>query len=155
MLQSMIGKIGIFMICAQTILYFRPKEVYGKYLRLLFSVMILIQIVQPFTNFFLGGNGIDLQGSMQQFQRSLDESMEQAVEKAVSSEEKLQQMSLEEVQERLEEAEEVEKASENENGDENGNGEGNGVTLEESEKVEIAPITTIEEIRLDGEEADE
>ena len=56
-------------------------------------------------------------------------------------------MSLEEVQERLEEAEEAEKVL--------GNGEGNGVIPEESRKVEIAPITTIEEIRVVGEEADE
>lgn len=136
MLQSMIGKIGIFMICAQTILYFRPKEVYGKYLRLLFSVMLLIQIVQPFTNFFLGGNGIDLQRSMEQFQESMEEHMEQAAEKAADSEERLQQMSLRKLQGRLEEAENAEEA------------EGNM-------GIEIAPIDTIEEIRLEGEEADE
>lgn len=101
-MQSFIGQIGIFMICAQAILHFRPKESYGKYLRLLFSVMILIQIFQPVSSLFFGGSGVELQRSVQQFQEHLDESMEQAVKNAAASEEYLEQMSLEELQKRQE-----------------------------------------------------
>lgn len=100
-MRSMIEQIGIFMICAQTIMHFRPKEVYGKYLRLLFSVMILVQILQPFSNLFFGGSGIEMQKSIQQFQSKLDESMAEAARRAAFSEEQLQRMSLEEVQERI------------------------------------------------------
>jgi len=97
-MQSFIGEIGIFMICAQTILHFRPKESYGKYLRLLFSVMILIQIFQPVSELFFGGSGLELQKSINQFQERLDESMEQATKAAAGTELRLQQMSMEELQ---------------------------------------------------------
>lgn len=86
MLQSVIGQIGIFMICAQAILQFRPKEAYGKYLRLLFSAMILIQIVQPISGLFFGGSSAELKRSMQQFQTSLESSMEEAVTRSAEAE---------------------------------------------------------------------
>ena len=41
---------GIFMVCAQTIVYFRPKVVYEKYLKLLLSMMILVQLIAPLTS---------------------------------------------------------------------------------------------------------
>ena len=130
-MQAFIGQIGIFMICAQAILHFRPKESYGKYLRLLFSAMILVQIFHPISGLFLGGSSVELQRSVQQFQERLDKSMEEAVEKAAVSEERLQQMSLEEVQKRQEKAV---------------NSGGEGV---EEKIIEIEPI---EEIRITGEE---
>lgn len=99
-MQSFIGEIGIFMICAQAILHFRPKESYGKYLRLLFSVMILIQIFQPVSELFLGESDVELQISIRQFQEHLDESMEQAAKAAAGTELRLQQMSMEELQKR-------------------------------------------------------
>lgn len=40
----MICQMGIFMICAQAIVHFRPKASYEKYLRMLVSSMILVQI---------------------------------------------------------------------------------------------------------------
>lgn len=101
-MQSFIGEIGIFMICAQAILHFRPKESYGKYLRLLFSVMMLIQIFQPVSELFFGGSGAELQKSIRQFQEHLDESMEQATKAAAGTEMRLQQMSMEELQKRRE-----------------------------------------------------
>ena len=96
-MQSFIGEIGIFMICAQAILHFRPKESYGKYLRLLFSVMILIQIFQPVSELLFGGSGVELQKSIEQFQERLDESMEQATEVAAGTEQRLEKMSMEEL----------------------------------------------------------
>ena len=39
--------IGIFMICAQVLIHFRPDGSYEKYLKLLVSIMILIQLVSP------------------------------------------------------------------------------------------------------------
>ena len=102
MFRTIIGEIGIFMICAQAIMHFRPKEVYGKYLRLLFSVMILVMILQPFLALFYGNGELDLAGSVQEFQKNMEQDMEEAVKKAASSQEQLEEISLEMVQERME-----------------------------------------------------
>lgn len=40
-----ICRIGIFMICSQAIVHFRPKASYEKYLKMLISAMILMQII--------------------------------------------------------------------------------------------------------------
>lgn len=108
-MQSIIGHIGIFMICAQAIMHFRPKEIYGKYLRLLFGVMVLIQILQPFLSFFFGGTGMDISQSVQEFQSIVDKSMEEAIHRAAASEEQLERMSFEEMKSRVEaqEAEDI------------------------------------------------
>ncbi len=42
-----IGKIGVFLICTQVLVHFRPRESYEKYLRLLASTMILLQFLVP------------------------------------------------------------------------------------------------------------
>ena len=42
-----IGQIAIFMICARTLLHFRAKESYEKYLKLLVSLMLLVLLVEP------------------------------------------------------------------------------------------------------------
>lgn len=40
------------MICAQMLIHFRPGGSYVKYLRLLVSIMILVQLLEPFGNLF-------------------------------------------------------------------------------------------------------
>ena len=94
-MQKVIGQIGIFMICAQAVMHFRPKEAYGKYLRLLFSIMILVQLLQPFTMFFFGESKLDLQRSTKQFQEMLDETMKTAADRAAATEEKIDEMGQE------------------------------------------------------------
>ena len=47
-----IKSIGIFLICTQILLHFRPGGTYVKYLRLLVSIMILVQFLEPFGNLF-------------------------------------------------------------------------------------------------------
>ena len=49
-----ICRMGIFMICAQAVVHFRPKESYEKYLKLLVSVIVLIQVFLPIGSFLLG-----------------------------------------------------------------------------------------------------
>ena len=56
-LYRVIGQAGIFLICAQTVVHFRPKESYDKYLKLLLSVMLLLQLLQPVLTMFGGGDG--------------------------------------------------------------------------------------------------
>ena len=53
-LYRVIGQAGIFLICAQTVVHFRPKESYDKYLKLLLSVMLLLQLLQPVLTMFGG-----------------------------------------------------------------------------------------------------
>ena len=42
-----IKSIGVFLICAQSLIYFRGGGSYGKYLRLLVSIMLLVQLMEP------------------------------------------------------------------------------------------------------------
>ena len=51
-----ICQVGIFMICSQAIIHFRPNRSYEKYLKLLVSVMILIQLLHPVVS-LIGGAG--------------------------------------------------------------------------------------------------
>ncbi len=42
-----IKSMGIFLVCAQALIYFKPKGAYEKYLRLLVSVMLLVLLIEP------------------------------------------------------------------------------------------------------------
>lgn len=100
-----ICRMGIFMICAQAILHFRPQEAYEKYLKLLVSVMVLIQLFMPLGSFLLGGGGQEAADLLEQFKQELEQGMETARESAEEADEMLQQMTLEEVRRRMEEQE--------------------------------------------------
>lgn len=96
-----ICRTGIFMICAQTIVHFRPNESYEKYLKLLVSVMVLIQLFLPVGAFLAGVSGAG--GSIEGFRESLEQSMEEARQQAAQTEAMLEQMTLEEVRRHIEE----------------------------------------------------
>lgn len=49
-----LGKLAVFMICAQMIVLFRPRESYEKYLRLLMSALILLQFLTPVKRILTG-----------------------------------------------------------------------------------------------------
>ncbi|MGN1146934.1 MAG: hypothetical protein ACI4TB_00840, partial [Lachnospiraceae bacterium] len=55
-LLQVVRQVGIFMICAQMIMHFKPAESYGKYIRLLTSIMVLVQLIVPVMEIF-GGKG--------------------------------------------------------------------------------------------------
>ena len=96
-----ICRTGIFMICAQTITHFRPNESYEKYLKLLVSVMVLIQLFLPVGAFLAGVSGTD--GSIDGFRESLEQSMEEARQQAAQTDAMLEQMTLEKVRRHIEE----------------------------------------------------
>ena len=50
----LIRRVGIFIVCAQTISHFRPKASYEKYFKFLISIMVLAQLLTPFLQ-MLGG----------------------------------------------------------------------------------------------------
>lgn len=47
-----VKKIGVFMIFAQVLIHFKPAIKYEKYLKLLISVMVLVQFLNPFIELF-------------------------------------------------------------------------------------------------------
>ncbi len=96
---------GIFMICAQAVVHFRPKESYEKYLKLLVSVIVLIQVFLPIGSFLLGEGRQNAAKALEQFGRELEQSLEDAAGDAAAADELLEQMTLEEVMRRLEEQE--------------------------------------------------
>lgn len=98
-----ICQIGIFMLCARTISHFRPREAYEKYFKLLLGIMVLVQVFLPFGRLFFGMDAALLQEGVAQFERKLEQSMEAAAKQALVVEKKMEQMSMLEVQQRLEE----------------------------------------------------
>lgn len=98
-----ICRTGIFMICAQAIVQFRPNESYEKYLKLLVSVMILIQLFLPIRNLLKGVDGADADALLNSFRQSLEQEMADARRQAEEADALLEQMTLEEVRRRMEE----------------------------------------------------
>ena len=99
-----ICRIGIFMICAQAIVHFRPEEAYEKYLKLLVGSMILIQLFLPVGRLLFWGEGQELALKSEEFMEELEAEMAAAEKNALETEALLEQMTLEEVRRRAEEA---------------------------------------------------
>ncbi len=132
-----ICRTGVFMICAQAIVHFRPKEAYEKYLKLIVSVMILLQLFQPFGGLFTGGEGADGRpGSMVQ---GLKKELEEAGEQAKEADRLLEEMTLEEVRRRMQEEQMRENLTEGleEEQTQNSENKEGGQTVREVESVQI------------------
>lgn len=98
-----ICRVGIFMICAQALIHFKPSEAYEKYLRLIVSVMVLIQLFLPVGSIFASRGRAGMARQLQEFRESLEEGQRFAQEQAAETDRILEQMTLEEVQRLLEE----------------------------------------------------
>ena len=88
-LYRVIGQAGIFLICAQTVVHFRPKESYDKYLKLLLSVMLLLQLLQPVLSMFGGGDGWNAEEQVTGFMQELQTVLTRASEQAEQSQEEI------------------------------------------------------------------
>lgn len=97
-----ICQVGIFMICAQAIIHFRPREVYEKYLKFLVSAMVLIQLFLPIGSLVWGKGGDGAAEGLEQFRRRMQVNMKEAEESAAAADAILEQMTLEEVRRRME-----------------------------------------------------
>lgn len=86
-LYRVVGQVGIFLICAQTIVHFRPREAYEKYLKLLLSVMLLTQLLQPVLTVFGGGADQNAQAQVEEFTEELQSVLTRASERAKQSQE--------------------------------------------------------------------
>lgn len=106
MLQDLfqaICRTGIFMICAQAIVHFRPQESYEKYLKLLVSTMILVQLFLPVGSFFLPGGRKETTRQLEAFMENMEEELRFSEEQAAETDRILERMTLEEVRKRMEE----------------------------------------------------
>lgn len=124
-----ICRIGIFMICARTIVHFRARETYEKYLKLLVGIMVLIQLFLPIGSMLLGSGGQKGAEALARLGRELEEGMKQAQEEAEAADALLEQMTLEEVKKRMEEQESGEAGSAEEMGQEEKR-EADGILIE-------------------------
>lgn len=53
-------RIGAFMIVAQTIVHFRPKNTYEKYLKMLINIIVLVMLVNLLSKVINGIEYIDI-----------------------------------------------------------------------------------------------
>ena len=132
-----ICQMGIFMLCAQSIIHFRPKASYEKYLKMLVSVMLLIQLFLPVGKLVFGSSADEFAERVKLFEQSLEVSMKQAEENAAGSQSRLEEMSLEEVRNRME-SQEAEKAQAEEKERD-----------QDAQNVVIEPIEPVEQIRIE------
>lgn len=135
-----ICRVGIFMICAQAIVHFRPNESYEKYLKLLMSIMVLIQLLVPIGSFFLKGGSVKTAEILEQFERELEEGMREAEKSAQEADRLLRQMTLEEVRR---------SAEESAGGENGGTGGGMGGESRAGDTGEDAVKEEREEIRIE------
>lgn len=100
-LLEVIKQVGIFMICAQMILHFKPSNSYNKYIKLLISIMVLVQLTLPIMELF-GGVGDDgFQSRVLFYDSFISESMEEVNVTSLNAETLLNEMTMEEVKTRI------------------------------------------------------
>lgn len=100
-LLEVIKQVGIFMICAQMILHFKPSDRYNKYIKLLISIMVLVQLAVPVMGIF-GGQGAE--GFLEKvnfYASSINEGLKEANITSANAEILLNEMTMEEVKTRL------------------------------------------------------
>ena len=96
-----VKQIGIFIICAQVIMHFKPSAKYEKYLKLLISVMVLVQVLIPLLNIISGKDDAHFWTKVEQIQSQIDKSMEQLEIENKISEESIINQTLEEIKSRI------------------------------------------------------
>ena len=96
-----VKQIGIFIICAQVIMHFKPSAKYEKYLKLLISVMVLVQVLIPLLNIISGKDDAHFWTKVEQIQSQIDKSMEQLEIENEISEESIINQTLEEIKSRI------------------------------------------------------
>lgn len=100
-LLDTIRRVGIFIICAQTLIHFRPNESYEKYMKLLVSVMVLVQLVLPIAAILQGKEARALEESVKQYEAEMQKNMEEISITSVMAEEKIETLTMEEIKTRL------------------------------------------------------
>lgn len=113
-LLSLIKQVSVFVICAQMILHFKPTAQYGKYIKLLIGLMVLVQIFVPLMSLFGKGGATAFSERMEYYQKIVADSMTEAGLEGVTTAERVEEMRLEEIKSILNNVE-LERVTENEN----------------------------------------
>ena len=98
---EVIKRVGIFMICAQMLLHFKASENYGKYIRLLMSMMVLIQLAVPLSGLLRGRTGENLAQGLTRYETLLTEQRGEINEACIQAEQLLEELTLEEIKTRI------------------------------------------------------
>ena len=98
---EVIKQVGIFMICAQMLLHFKASENYGKYIRLLMSMMVLIQLAVPLSGLLRGRTGENLAQGLTHYETLLTEQRGEINETCIQAEQLLEELTLEEIKTRI------------------------------------------------------
>lgn len=98
---GIIKQVGIFMICAQMLLHFKASENYGKYVRLLMSMMVLIQLAVPLSGLLRGRTGENLAQGLTRYETLLTEQRGEINEACIQAEQLLEELTLEEIKTRI------------------------------------------------------
>ena len=83
-----IGQVAVFLICAQTILHFRAKDSYEKYIKLLIRMMLLLLLAEPFLKLF----DTKENGSFWDKIATYEQSMEEVMGSGFLQEEEIEQL---------------------------------------------------------------
>ena len=92
-----ICRVGIFLICARTVVHFRPKGAYEKYLKLLVSAMVLIQLLFPMSSFFTEDGGFRVKSGIEFFTKEFEKDMEEIRSDLADTDSLLRNMTLRQV----------------------------------------------------------
>ena len=102
LLMTSIKQIGVFMICAQALIHFKPNGSYEKYIKLLVSVMILVQVFIPITKIFSFGWSTSLDDRIVWYEEQMSSGIELSNITSSEIDNVLTNMTLEEVRYRYE-----------------------------------------------------
>lgn len=116
------------MICAQMLLHFKASENYGKYIRLLMSMMVLIQLAVPLSGLLRGRTGENLAQGLTRYETLLTEQRGEINASCIQAEQLLEELTLEEIKTRINN----QKTEESEQGED---------TSEETADAKTAPVT--------------
>ena len=92
---------AVFIICAQVLVHFRPNGSYEKYMKMLVSAMILIQLIGPVSVIFTGDGDKSLKARAEWFEGELEKSMEQAAAEYEERARQLEQTAMESLTEQI------------------------------------------------------
>lgn len=100
-LLEIVKQIGIFMVCAQMILHFKPSDKYKKYIKLLISFMVLVQLVLPVMALLDKNGKSEFEGRVLFYDDLIAGSMADVNLTSMEAEQLLEKMTMEEVKTRI------------------------------------------------------
>ena len=74
-----ICEIGVFLVCAQTVICFRPRAAYEKYLKFLVGLMVLLLIQTSAFRMFQKETAETMEQKIESFYRELEEERREAL----------------------------------------------------------------------------